>query len=113
MSSVIKSYVSIILIVVATLVLVGIISVTVDVQNARDYHAAVVNEIENSNHAGTVIEACKTEATENGYTLSVETYSNNSDGKSNSIISKVVLKYDYAINFLSVSSEKEIVGYAR
>ena len=48
MSSIFKSYVSIILIIVAVLVFVGIITVTLDVQKARDFHGAVVNEIEKS-----------------------------------------------------------------
>ena len=113
MSSVFKSYMSITLIVVALLVFVGIVSVTVDVQNARNYHSSVVNVIENSNHAAKVIEACKEEATENGYELTVTSYDNSPDGISSSKISKVVLTYDYTIGILNVSSEKEIVGYAR
>ena len=113
MSSIFKSYVSIILIIVAVFVFVGIISVAVDVQNARDFHGAVVNEIENSNHAGSVIEACKDTAAKNGYELVVTSYVNNSDGLQYSKITKVVLKYKYTISILDISSEKEIVGYAR
>lgn len=113
MSSIFKSYVSIILIIVAVFVFVGIIGVTVDVQNARDFHGSVINEIENSNHASSVIEACKETAAENGYELIVSSYVNNSDGLQYSKITKVVLKYNYTIGLLDINSEKEIVGYAR
>ncbi len=113
MSSIFKSYVSIILIIVAVFVFVGIISVAVDVQNARDFHGMVINEIENSNHASSVIEACKETAEANGYELVVSSYMNNSDGLQYSKITKVVLKYDYTIDILKIKSEKEIVGYAR
>ena len=113
MSTVIKSYIPIILIILAVLISVGIVSVAIDVQNARDYHAAVVNEIENSNHAGNVINACIEEAEENGYTLIVSSYSNSSEGGNRSIISKVVLEYEYTLGLLNVTSEHEIVGYAR
>ena len=53
--------------------------------------------------------ACK----DNGYELVVSSYVNNSDGLQYSKITKVVLKYDYSISLLDISSEKEIVGYAR
>lgn len=113
MSSVIKSYLVILLIILSVFVFTGIISANADMQNARDYHAAVVNEIENSNHANNVIEACKTEALTNDYELVVTTYLNNSDASSNAMITKVVLKYTYTIDFLSIASSQEIVGYAR
>ena len=113
MSSIFKSYVSIILIIVAVLVFVGIITVTLDVQKARDFHGAVVNEIENSNHSSSVIEACKETAEKNGYELVVSSYVNNSDGLQYSKITKVVLKYSYSISILDINSEKEIIGYAR
>ncbi len=113
MSSVIKSFLAIFLILIAMFSFAGVISVTIDVQNARDYHASVVNEIENSNHAQSVINACKDEATTNGYTLTVTEYSSTSDDSPNTKISKVVLSYSYSIDFLNISSNKEIIGYAR
>lgn len=113
MSTVIKSYLAFILIILTVFVCAGIGMVNLDVQNARDYHAAVINEIENSNHADSVIDACVAEASSNGYELIISTYTNNSDASAGSNISKVVLKYDYRIDFLNMSSEKEIVGYAR
>ena len=111
MSSVIKNYIVIILIIISVFTCIGIVNVAVDVQNARDFHGAVVNEIECSNHASKVIESCKEAAEDNGYKLITSTYANKSD--SNAQITKVVLKYNYSILFLEVNAQKEIVGYAR
>ena len=113
MSTVIKSYLSIFLILVAVFTFGGVISLTIDVQNARDYHAAVVNEIENSHHAQSVIDACVAEAESNGYELVVTGYTNPSADASGAKISKVVLKYGYTLDLLSIASDREIVGYAR
>ena len=113
MSTIIKSYTSIILIIIAALTLGGIISATIDVRNARDYHAAIVDEIEESNHAQDVIDMCKEEAKKNGYELIVESYQSDSDEGNDSMISKVTLKYNYKINFLKIKSNHEIIGYAR
>lgn len=111
MSSVIKSYMVVVLVIITTFVCVGIVDVAIDVQNARDFHGAVVNEIESSNHASAVIESCKDAAIENGYTLTTSTYAKNNS--SNAQITKVVLEYDYSILFLDIEAEKEIIGYAR
>lgn len=112
MGNIIKVYTAIFLVLMTVFISVGILSVMVDVQNARDYHTAVVNEIENSNHSTTVINACIQEAKENGYTLTVQSFQNSS-GNYEFTVSKVVLEYDYSIVFLNIQSRKEIMGYAR
>ena len=43
---------------------------------ASDFHGSVINEIENSNHASSVIETCKETAAANGYELIVSSYLN-------------------------------------
>ena len=111
MSSVIKNYMVIILVIICIFTCVGIVNVAIDVHNARDFHGAVINEIESSNHASTVIDACEEAAEENGYVLTVTPYAKKND--THAQISKVVLKYKYSILFLEVDAEKEIIGYAR
>lgn len=112
MSTVFKAYTAIFLVLMAVFISVGILSVQMDTQNARDYHASVVNEIENSNHSPTVIQVCKDEARANGYELEVVVYENTS-GNYTFVTSKVTLKYQYTINFLGIQSQKEVIGYAR
>lgn len=110
MSTVIKSYVAIFLVLLSLITLTGVVDATVQIQNARDYHSAVVNEIENSNHSDAVIEKCVNEASANGYNLIVTKYESGGD---NSEITKVTLEYQYTILFLNVASDKQIIGYAR
>lgn len=112
MSTIIKAYTAIFLVLMAVFLSVGILSTTIDVQNARDYHAACVNEIENSNHAPSVISALVSEATSNGYTLDVDSYTN-STGNYIYTVSKVTLKYNFSIPLLNIQIDKEILGYAR
>lgn len=104
MSTIIKVYTAIFLVLMTVFVSIGILSAQVDIQNAQDYHAAVVNEIENSNHSPSVIAACKQEAANNGYTLEIVSYPNTT---------KVILKYKYTVSFLNIQSDKQIEGYAR
>lgn len=80
-----------------------------EVQNATDYHAAIIDEIENSNHASYTIDKVKEEAAENGYDVTIENFY----GDNYTVVSKVTLKYKYTFNILDVENEHEIVGYAR
>ena len=112
MGTVIKAYTAIFLVLMCVFLSIGILAATVDVQNARDYHAACVNEIENSNHAASVIETCISEAADNGYTLEVVSYPNYV-GNFSYTVSKVILKYQFSIPILNITLEQEILGYAR
>lgn len=105
MSSVIKSYVSIIFIIIAFVISIGVISMSIDVQNARDFHNTAITEIENSNSNDKVINALKEDATKNGYTLTTYDSANGT--------TKVVLKYKYSFGFLKISNDQTIEGYAR
>lgn len=105
MSSVIKSYVSIIFIIIAFVISIGVISMSIDVQNARDFHNTAITEIENSNSNDKVINALKEDATKNGYTLTTYDSTNGT--------TKVVLKYKYSFGFLKISNDQTIEGYAR
>lgn len=112
MGTVIKAYTAIFLVLMTVFLAVGILAVTIDVQNARDYHAACINEIENSNHAPSVINALGAEAAGNGYTLDVDSYTN-TVGNYSFTVSKVILKYEFSIPLLGITMNKEILGYAR
>jgi hypothetical protein len=45
----------------------GVMSACIDANNARDFHASVMAEIEDSNFAPSVISACKAQAENEGY----------------------------------------------
>lgn len=105
MSSVIKSYTSIIFIIIAFVVSIGVISMSVDIQNARNFYSTAVTEIENSDANDKVIEALQNDAKKNKYKLTVT--------KTTGGTAKVVLEYKYSFRFLNISNNQKIVGYAR
>lgn len=105
MSSVIKSYTSIIFIIIAFVVSIGVISMSVDIQNARNFYSTAVTEIENSDANDKVIEALQNDAKKNKYKLTVT--------KTTGGTTKVVLEYKYSFKFLNISNNQKIEGYAR
>ena len=83
MSTTIKTYVGIFILLLSVFTMAGVMSACIDANNARDFHASVVAEIENSNFAPSVINACKTQAANAGYELLIDESSivKDEDGK--------------------------------
>lgn len=113
MSITIKTYVGMFLLLLSVFTMAGIMSASIDANNARDYHAAVVAEIEDANFAPSVINACKTQAAESGYTLLVDSSSIVSDDTGRATMMEVILSYEYHIPLLNVSNTQQIRGFAR
>lgn len=78
---------------------------------AKEYKAAVIAEIENSNFNPNVIAGCRQEATRRGYLLEVQcsTYDEEQDIRS----ARVRLSYSYEIPLLGISGQKMTEGVAR
>lgn len=111
MKQIITTMISIILMFAGVLTVTGIASTNVEYDKAKDFHADVINEIEASNFAPSVINACKTDAQKEGYELTINTTV--IDAEINNQVAQVTLKYDYQIPFLKIDKEKSIRGYAR
>ncbi|MBO5259045.1 MAG: hypothetical protein J6B26_01525 [Agathobacter sp.] len=109
MSQIFKSYLGIFLLFLSVAVLIGIVDANLTSDTAGDFHSAVINEIEESNFADSVIAECKTSAENLGYTLEVNPVTNE-DG--NVVMAEVVLNYDYQIPFLGVKQPHQKVNYA-
>lgn len=76
---------------------------------ARDYHSAVISQIESSNGTEEVIEKCKEEADKRGYELEVRrinVYENNCEFY-------VELTYTYTLGYLGFVQTKTLSAYAR
>ena len=87
------------------------VTVSLNTQRAQNYHAAVVQELENSDYADDVIASAIEKAEENGYgELKIEKKESSSTGEA---YAKVTLPYHYSIPILSIDWDHEIVGYAR
>lgn len=73
MKLLIETFVSVFLLSVAVLVCGQMIGSQLQINEAKDFHAACVGLIETSNFEPFVMESCKQKATERGYELLVET----------------------------------------
>ncbi len=113
MSTTIKTYVGIFLLLLAVFSMVGVMSACIDANNARDYHASVIAEIEDANFAPSVITACKSQASSAGYELLMDSNSVVKDEDGKPVLMEVILKYQYRIDFLGVISNQQIRGFAR
>ena len=108
MKIVIEIYVSIFILCMAALLCIGFIEADVQVSQARDAHSMYVQQIRDSNYSDTVIEGCKKHAMENGYSLEVTLYDEESENPS----CKAVLTYEYSIAVLNIRNSNYIEGYS-
>lgn len=80
----------------------------VEINNARSYEEAVIDHMENSNFASSVIETCKEQAQEAGYQLTVT----DCTVYEMAPMKKVSLVYTYAVPLIGFEKEYVIEGYA-
>lgn len=111
MGQVIKTYLGLFFLLVMGLVGIGVVTAGVQSSAARNYHADVISEIENSNFNDSVIGACVQQAQDSGYDLQVKTMDYDTDGHIKT--AEVILGYDYAIPVLNLVTDHEIRGFAR
>lgn len=111
MGQVFKTYLGILFLLLTGLVGIGVVTAGVEVTAARNYHADVITEIECSNFNDSVVEACKHQAQEKGYQLTVADMVYNAEKKEQ--MAEVILSFDYAIPVLNLVSNREIRGFAR
>lgn len=113
MSTTVKTYIGIFILMLSLLSMAGVMSAVIDAGNARDFHASVIAEIEDANFAPSVIQACKTQAAEAGYELLIDESSIVRDADGKSTLMEVILKYQYRIDFLELTSTQQIRGFVR
>lgn len=113
MSTIIKTYVGIFLLLLSVFSMIGVMSATIDANNARDFHAAVMAEIEDANFAPSVSTACQEQAEAAGYELLIDSNSIVRDEDGKATLMEVILRYQYRIDFLQVFSTQQIRGFAR
>ena len=103
-------YISLFLIMLGLVVTTGIISADMTALRAAEFHMDTIAEIGNSNFADSVIDACKSQAAESGYELTVEEFT---DEKGVTNMAEVILCYVYKIPFLKIDNRFYKRGYAR
>lgn len=71
MKQLIEGFVTVFLVILSALVLVQFIGATMQIRNARQFHAVCIGEIESSDFDSGVISLCEAKAKEKGYKLTV------------------------------------------
>lgn len=89
----------------------GVLTVTAKAAEAKEYKAAAVAEIENSNFNPNVIDACIKDADARGYSMKVTTCSSEED--TGHQMAEVCLTYEYELPLLGVSGQHVTRGIAR
>ena len=89
----------------------SVLAVSAKSAAAKEFKAAVVAEIENSNFNPKVIEACKEQAAACGYRLEVTTAVY--DARQDICTAEVVLCYQYELPLLGIAGERITRGVAR
>ena len=102
MNQIIKTYLTIFLMLVIMFVGTGIIFCSLDAQKAEKVNSAYADTIAGHNYSASVINKCISEASSNDYVLSVKKYDTNSDGYTD--LCECILEYDYSLKFLNTGS---------
>lgn len=123
MSQVIKSFMGMFFILLLLLLGVGVISAQMDVSDAISYKSDLVAQLENSNYSPEVINGCIEQAVQNGYEISIKTFTEGGSVKvyttpsagdtTDVVMAEVVLTYPYQIGFLNSVTKHQVRGYAR
>lgn len=125
MSQIMKAFMGIFIVLFMTTSSMGMLGAFLQVSQAREFHAMVIDELENSNYCKAVLEECFKTAEESGYVLEVTLYKNQGGYISCTEkadipsqleeidMAKIDMQFVITIPFLGVENEQEISGYGR
>ena len=104
MSEILKSVIAVFLVILIVFSGVSIVIANNESTAANDYLEEVALVISESNYSTSVIQECIDEATENGYTLTVNVVGSSSPGMKR--YAEITLEYDYEVGMFGVSDPK-------
>ncbi len=102
MNQVVKTYLTIFLILIVILVGAGLIMCALDAQKAEKINSSYASVIACHNYSNDSVMACISEAADDDYVLSVKKYDTNADGYADTC--ECILEYDYSLKFLNASA---------
>lgn len=103
MNQIIKTYLTIFLIMIIILIGTGMIVCALDAQRAEKTNSAYASIIAAHNYSDITIQSCINEAANDDYLLNVRKWDTNNDGHFDTC--ECVLEYDYALEFLRHSGK--------
>lgn len=125
MSQIVKAFLGVFLTLFMAVVAMGVLTTYMEVMNAQDMQARIVDELENSNFNSSVMGACFEQCASAGYELAVTIYGE--EGAVAAIhaksevpaaieavsMAKVELRFPMKSAFLGIDQARTFVGYAR
>ena len=125
MSQIIKSFTGIVMVMFLMMTGSGVLSAFLQTMHAQNLHASMIDELENSHYAKSVIEECFAVLEHTSYELEICLYSETQAttacrsiadipaNMDNISLAEVVLRYPVQIVFWDLDMKQEIFGYAR
>ncbi len=125
MSQIMKAFTGLFVVMFMMVTATGLLGAFFQTMHAQNLHAAVIDEMENSNYARSVLEGCFLAVEEAGYEMELTLYTEY-DGfikcesketlpviTEDIVMAEVTLKYPFQIGFFQVDVKQELFGYAR
>lgn len=108
MRMIIEHFITFLLLLIFIWIGIAYIIQNVMYSSAREFHGAVVTQLENSYFDNAVMEDCRRKAARAGYDLKIQVY-----GSGNEKDAKVSLVFRYVIPLAGIEKKYEIEGYSR
>lgn len=102
MNQIIKTFLTVLLMLIIILIGAGLIVCALDAQKAEKMNSSYANTIASHNYSDASINQCKAEAQNNDYVLTVRKYDTNKDGYND--VCECILEYDYSLKMLNTGS---------
>lgn len=125
MSQVMKAFMGVFMVMFLMTTSTGVLGAFYQILHAQNTHAVMIDELENSDYARSVMEACFETAESEEYRLQMSLYSEEGGALTCTSISElpertddismveVILFYDMEIAFFEIAEEQQLFGYAR
>lgn len=125
MSQVMKTFMGVFMVLLLMTTSAGVLGAFYQILHAQNTHAIMLDELENSDFAKGIMEACFETAKMEEYRLQMNLYSTSSDIKTCMCVEdipqntedvqmvEVVLFYDIELAFFDIAKEQQLFGYAR
>ena len=125
MSQVMKAFMGVFMVLLLMTTSAGVLGAFYQILHAQNTHAIMLDELENSDFAKGIMEACFETAEMEEYRLQMNLYSTSSDIKicmcmedipqntEDVRMVEVILFYDIELAFFDIAKEQQLFGYAR
>ena len=125
MSQIIKAFTGIYLLLLLMVSATGVLGAFLQTLHAQNLHSMMIDELENSDYARSILEAAYEEAEKHQYDLCLILYRENEaaivceevaelpEDVRDVFMAEVCLQYEISLTFFDISAQQKLIGYAR